>query len=155
MCDCARDATQLDSVDRQQITDASRRLVNLFTNDVFILLIDRTEVIFDFASTPQFAAEMKANQSHIIEYIQLGENAVKQLNSGWHPDALQSFRLQCQQSRVFTFILSGTYRLIIINKYPQKIKNYDEAFEKDLKELCETVKRSIKGLSTANAGSSV
>lgn len=155
MCDCARDATQMDSVDRQAMSDAARRLVDLFGNDVFLVVLDgRSENIFDFSSSTDFGNEMKGKLSSIIESITMGENAVKQLNSGWRLDELKSFRLQSQQSRVFTFLLSDNYKFIIINKYPNRQKEFDPSFDGKLKPLIETVRKSIRTLPAANANTS-
>jgi len=141
----------LDVFDRQSLIEASQSISSIFCNDVCVMLFDpHWALLFDHASSVKFAEEQKSRVSSIVESIRMGENAIRQLNSGWRIEELKSFRLMCHLSRIFAFLINDSFHLIVINKFTNRESRIDPTFEKSLAEACNRVKVSISALSNAH-----
>lgn len=153
MCDCCRDATVISAVDNSKIRTASQNVVDLLKNDVFLVVFDNEwESIWDFASSQSVMSEFREQLPRIHTMISGGEEAIRQLNSGWRVDELLSFKLNCHSSRIFVFLLTESYRLVIVNKYNSEEELPSDGPEVDqrLKEICATIKSSINALNPAH-----
>ncbi|EAX89454.1 hypothetical protein TVAG_455630 [Trichomonas vaginalis G3] len=153
MCNCNRDAQNLEKIDRAELEKCGSDIVKLFKDQVFsIIFDDKWGEIFNYSSSPEFGNEQKERLGSIKEYIQMGENAVGKLNSVWRTDEtkVKSFRLFCHQSRIFTFILKGEYHLVIINKCGSKGVVSDPNFDSTLQRILNGITNSIPALASPN-----
>lgn len=153
MCNCHRDAQNLEKIDRAELEKCGNDIVKLFKDQVFSIIFDeKWGEIFNFSSSPDFGNEQKERLDSIKEYIRMGESAVNQLNSGWRSDEtkVKSFRLFCHQSRIFTFILKRQYHLVIINKCSSKGVASDPNFDSTLSRILTSITSSIPALASPN-----
>lgn len=146
MCNLCRDAAVLEDVDSARMTRCSQEIIDLFKNEVYITIInDYDERAWESASSDAVLTFFKENYQSLKYKIKIGEKAVRQLNSCWLlSDRLRSFRLVCNESRIFTFLLDQNFSLIIINRNT-KDKHFEDPpdFDKKLNELVKTVKASL------------
>ena len=153
MCNCCRDAPTVSAVDNSKIRTASQNIVSLLKNDVFLVVFDNEWTpIWEFASGSEVMSEFHEELSRIHTVISGGEEAIRQLNSGWRVDELLSFKLNCHSSRIFVFLLTESYRLVIVNKNSsdQELPPDGPEVEQNLKRHCETIKNSINALNPAH-----
>lgn len=151
MCNCFRDSTLADVVDTPRLTTYSQNLVDLLKNDVFLVMFDSEgNSIWQYASSTEMTNEYGEQLQRIKTIIYGGEEAIRQLNTGWRIDELASFRLNCQSSRIFVCLLTDTYRLVVINRYnAEEGKGPTDApdLNQSLKQICGQIKSCIKALS--------
>ena len=155
MCNCCRDSTVRTTVDSSKIRADSRNIVDLLKNDVFVVVFDNEwTAVWEYGSSANVSKEFHEQLPRIRTVISGGDEAIRQLNSGWRVDELLSFRLSCHMSRIFVFLLteSPAYRLVIINRYnsDEEMPVYGPEIDQQLKAICTSIKNSVSALSPAH-----
>lgn len=147
MCQCHRDAAEIEEVERNKMGSASKAFFTLLKNEVYITLLNTNNIaVWDAASNNEMLKHYKQNYDELKKKIKAGEDAIRQFNTSWRfQDDLQSFRLVCHGSRIFIYLLDQKYKLIILNRLPPDGEFEDPLdFEKQLKEIVATVISAIK-----------
>lgn len=133
-----------------------RRLVDLFKNDVFLVLYDRLwRPVWSGASSPQISTEFNAKIVQIAAIVRSGESAIRRVNECGRTDPnLSSFCLNCHSSRVFVSVFQRpeTFRLVVINRIGGD-EQIGEApgFHQRLKDICTQIRGSLEGLAPPHA----
>jgi hypothetical protein len=140
-------------VDTSRMRVASRALVDLLSNDVHLLLVDRDwNMLWQFSSDTNIDAEFRSQLGQIRAAISNGEESIRQLNMGWRMDELLSFRLICHASRIFVFLFADSYKLVILNRFdPERGPPEDGPdFDTRLREIRTNIQNSITALAPAH-----
>ncbi|OHS96526.1 hypothetical protein TRFO_09914 [Tritrichomonas foetus] len=154
MCQCCRDASSLDIVDKSKIETCSKDIISLLKNDVYIVIFQqdnhenlkyRWKSIYSY-STPSMAS-LSHDTENIASSILSTEDAIRQLNIGLRVDDLVSYNLSCHSSKIYTHILdtpAGSLRLVIINKAAESEEVADDPdVNNRLKKISHSIKRAL------------
>jgi hypothetical protein len=152
MCHCSRDSQDIAIPGASGLDLCSQNLIDLFQNDVLVLLISENGVVFDRASSSAVKREFSQQISTMKQLIEKAENAIRHtLDSSRTGTKIQCFRLNCHSSRIHVAILSELYRLVIINRGWEERGMRDSAdFDQNLNQICEQLKSSIHGEQNAH-----
>jgi hypothetical protein len=128
-------------------------LIDLFQNDVFLILTDTNGVIFEQASSPAVKTEFCPRQAAMKGLVLKAEAAIRQTMDSSRPGTnIQSFRLNCKSSRIYIAVLSESHRMVVINRGFGGAGPRDPPdFEQSLSQICEQLKASLSGLAPAHA----
>lgn len=144
MCHCCRDGAELDKFDKEAMNQCTQEIFQLFKNEVYVLVLDQNgEPIWERASSPEFWQEKHEQIHQFNSAVRIGQQAVTQLMQALSIDQLRSFRLVCHSSRMFTFLLNETFRLIIFVRINGE---YNEPDEKQISAICSRISELMTAL---------
>ena len=148
MCNCCRDSSVVSAFDRPKMSTEAQRVVSLLKGDVFLVILDSEwTVVFDHASNANTLSEFRGHLARMQTTISGCEDAIRQLNTGWRIDELVSFKLTCQASRIFVFLLPQTYRLVIIHRFDEETPEDGPDVDQTLRAIAREMGDSIYVLS--------
>lgn len=149
MCECARDSTKLDSIDKAKMTECCSRLFALLNGEVFFSVLDsERKSIYEAASPSNFLSNFHTNMDEIGKVMESSEVAIRQLNSRWRVEGLSSFHLTCHSSRIYVYLVDENFRVLVIHKFgDENAADSDPDFDRKLKDICSSVRDSISALS--------
>ena len=150
MCECCRDTAVISAVDHPRMTSISQRIESILQKEVFLVVLDNDWTpVFDYGTNSRVVNEFRAALPQMRTVISGCEDAIRQLNTGWRVEELLSFKLNCHSSRIFVFILTESYRLVIINRFDGAL---DEApsVDNEIRSCSGEVKDAIYALAPAH-----
>ena len=129
----------------------ARQILSILQNDTFIVMFDNTwTIFFDHASSQEILNEFREQVSRMQTAISGCEDSIKQFNTGWRIDELVSFKVTCQASRIYVFLLQESYRLVIINRFGDGTPEDSPNIDRTLAEVAKDMAGAIYALSSAH-----
>jgi hypothetical protein len=126
-------------------------LIDLFGNDVFVILTEDQRVVHHRGSNPAVERQYAPRGATIGATAHNAEEAIQRtINACGRSAQLSTFRVNSNSSRVYVAKLSATRRLIVVNSAPQGIPDDPPDFEQRLNQICGEFKAIISGFAPSH-----
>jgi hypothetical protein len=154
-CDCSRDGAVLELPKDAALVNCSHQLIELFQNDVHVMVMDGPTFVFTRASNDTIARAFFQQTPPLNETVRKAEEAICHTMDSCRPGTkMQSFRVNCHSSRVYVSVLSDTHRLVVVNRgFEDGCIHESPDFEQRFNQICEQLKGAINGLAPPHSAS--